>query len=137
MLILSTALKDLISDLCLLKTYNRGIDMVLKKKRGRHAILGHFFTPPPPVMLFNASFNIVGHADPNAPPPPSGMASFMDGPTLGISKGRLFRVSEYRFFKFLDFKQNRGNSSLPPPSLAPPSPNPTHPSPTPTPLKIV
>ena len=30
------------------------------------------FTPPPPlphVMLFYASFNIVGHADPTPPPP--------------------------------------------------------------------
>ena len=33
---------------------------------------GIFYPPPPPphVMLFYASFNIVGHADPNPPSPP-------------------------------------------------------------------
>ena len=33
---------------------------------------GIFYPPPPPpaVMLFDASFNIVGHADPNPPSPP-------------------------------------------------------------------
>ena len=35
-------------------------------------------------MLFYASFNIVGHADPKPPPPPSGMTSFMDNPQLYI-----------------------------------------------------
>ena len=43
---------------------------------------GIFNPPPPPlVMLFCATFNIVGHVDPKPPsPPPSGMTSFMGAP---------------------------------------------------------
>ena len=43
------------------------------------------FLPPPPVMLFHASFNIVGHADPTPPLPLSGMTSFMNDPYFNIN----------------------------------------------------
>ena len=47
---------------------------------------GAFLNPHPPVMLFYASFTIVGHAD-LKPPPPSGITPFMDVAYVGSACG--------------------------------------------------